>query len=361
MAEASFAERTEPATDKKRADARKKGKVFRSQELNSAAVLVFSALLLSFAGGGMASGIADMARELFGTAGTFRVTAAGARELLVREIVRFGVIALPVLGGVAAAGLALNLAQVGFSFTLEPMMPELARINPLSGIKRVLGSRRSWVELLKNVLKVTLVGYIAWDALQGILADAVTLMDGDPGTIVAYMGHGAISLALKTGLAFLVMAALDYAYQRFEYEKELRMTKQEVKDEAKQQEGDPQVKARVRSIQRRIAYRRMMQDVPTADVVVTNPTHVAVALKYDTEKMSAPKVVASGADLVAQKIREIAAENGVPIVEDRPLARALFQSVEVGEEIPEKLFQAVAQVLAYIYRLKGDAAGWRMN
>ena len=361
MAEASFAERTEPATEKKRADARKKGKVFRSQELNSAAVLVFSALLLSFAGGAMASGIADMARELFGTAGTFRITATGAQELLVREIVRFGAVALPVLAGIALAGLALNVAQVGFSFSFEPMMPDLARVNPLSGMKRVLGSRRSLVELVKNVIKVTLVGYIAWDALQGILGDAVTLMDGDPSTIVAYMGHGAVSLALKTGLAFLVMAALDYAYQRFEFEKEMRMTKQEVKDEAKQQEGDPQVKARVRSIQRRIAYRRMMQDVPTADVVVTNPTHLAVALKYDTGKMSAPKVVAKGAELVAKRIREVAAEHGVPIVEDKPLARTLFQTVEIGEEIPEKMFQAVAQLLAYIYRLKGDTAGLRMN
>jgi len=361
MAEESFAERTEPATDKKRADARKKGKVFRSQELNSAAVLVFSALLLSFAGGAMASGIADMARELFGTAGTLRVTAAGVHELMAREVVRFGAVALPVLAGITLASLALNFAQVGFSFTLEPMMPELGRINPLSGMKRVLGSRRSLVELLKNVIKVTLVGYIAWDALQGILGDAVTLMDGDPSQIVAYMGHGATGLALKTGFAFLVMAALDYAYQRFEYEKEMRMTKQEVKDESRQQEGDPQVKARVRSIQRRIAYRRMMQDVPKADVVVTNPTHVAVALKYDTAKMSAPRVVAKGADLVARKIREVAAEHGVPIVEDRPLARALFTTVEIGEEIPEKLFQAVAQLLAYIYRLKGDAAGWRMN
>ena len=361
MAEASFAERTEPATDKKRADARKKGKVFRSQELNSAAVLFFSAVLLSFAGGAMASGIADMARELFAGAGSWRPTATGAEELLVREIVRFGVIALPVMAGIAAAGLALNFAQVGFTFTFEPMMPEFDRINPLNGIKRVLGSRRAWVELLKNVLKVTLVGYIAWDALSGILADSVTLMDGDPGAIVAYMGRDALALTLKTGLAFLVMAALDYAYQRFEFEKDMRMTKQEVKDESKQMEGDPQVKARVRSIQRRIAYRRMMQDVPTADVVVTNPTHVAVALKYDTERMSAPKVVAKGAELVAQKIREIAAEHGVPIVEDRPLARTLFQSVDVGEEIPEKLFQAVAQLLAYIYRLKGDGAGLRMN
>jgi flagellar biosynthetic protein FlhB len=246
-------------------------------------------------------------------------------------------------------------------FTLEPLMPDFNKVNPLNGIRKVLISRRSLVELLKNVLKVTIVGYIAWDALRGILAETITLMDGDAAGVLSFMARGAMALAFKTGLAFLVLAALDYAYQRFEFGKEMRMTKQEVKEEGKAQEGDPQVKARVRSIQRRIAYRRMMQDVPTADVVVTNPTHIAVAIKYDTEEMSAPKVVAKGAELIARRIREIALEHGVPIIEDRPLARTLYGTVEVGEEIPEKLFQAVAQLLAYIYRLKSDAPGMRMN
>jgi flagellar biosynthesis protein FlhB len=361
MAQESFEDRTEPATGKKRDDARKKGKVFRSQELNSAAVLVFGALILYMTGGAMASGLADMSRELFSSAATYRITAAGVQEVFVRGILHFAVVVLPMLVGLSVVGVALNFAQVGFLFTTEPLMPDFNRVNPLNGIKKVLVSRRSMVELLKNVLKVTVVGYVAWDAMQGILAESITLMDGDPAGVLAFMGRGAMSVGLRTGLAFLVLAALDYAYQRFEFEREMRMTKQEVKDEGKQLEGDPQVKGRIRSIQRRIAYRRMMQDVPAADVVVTNPTHLAVALKYDTEKMSAPKVVAKGADLIARKIKEIALEHGVPIVEDRPLARTLFDSVEVGEEIPEKMFQAVAQLLAYIYRLKSDAAGMRMN
>jgi flagellar biosynthetic protein FlhB len=361
MAQESFEDRTEPATGKKRDDARKKGKVFRSQELNSAAVLVFGALILYMTGGAMASGLADMSRELFASAGAYRITAAGVQEVFVRGILHFAVVVLPMLVGLSVVGVTLNFAQVGFLFTTEPLMPDFNRVNPLNGIKKVLVSRRSMVELLKNVLKVTVVGYVAWDAMQGILAESITLMDGDPAGVLAFMGRGAMSVGLRTGLAFLVLAALDYAYQRFEFEREMRMTKQEVKDEGKQLEGDPQVKGRIRSIQRRIAYRRMMQDVPAADVVVTNPTHLAVALKYDTEKMSAPKVVAKGADLIAKKIKEIALEHGVPIVEDRPLARTLFDSVEVGEEIPEKMFQAVAQLLAYIYRLKSDAAGMRMN
>jgi len=361
MAQESFEERTEPASDKKKDDARKKGKVFRSQELNSAVVLVFGALILYLTGASMASGLAEMTRGLFSSVAVYRITAGGAPDFALGIIVRFGEIVFPLVAGVTVIGLALNFAQVGFMFTLEPLMPDFNRVNPLNGIKKVLVSRRSMVELLKNVLKVIVVGYIAWDAVRGILAETITLMDGDAAGVLSFMAKGAMALAFKTGLAFLVLAALDYAYQKFEFGKEMRMTKQEVKEEGKMLEGDPQVKARVRSIQRRIAYRRMMQDVPTADVVVTNPTHIAVAIKYDTGEMSAPKVVAKGAELIARKIREIALEHGVPIVEDRPLARTLYGTVEVGEEIPEKLFQAVAQLLAYIYRLKSDAPGMRMN
>ena len=361
MGQESSDDRTEPASEKKRDDSRKKGKVFKSQELNSAAVLVFGTLLLYTTGGALASGIADMSRELFSSAATYRITASGVQEAAIRALLHFGLAALPVMGGLCVVGVAFNLAQVGFLFTLDPLMPDFKRINPLTGIKKVLISRRSMVELLKNVLKVSVVGYVAWDALKGMLADSITLMDGDVSSVLSFMVKGAMSIGFRTGLAFLALAAMDYAYQRFEYSREMRMTKQEVKDEGKQMEGDPQVKGRIRSIQRRIAYRRMMQDVPTADVVVANPTHVAVALKYDTAKMSAPRVVAKGAELIARRIREIAIENSVPIIEDIPLARALFQSVEVGEEIPEKMFQAVAQLLAYIYRLKTDAAGIGMN
>ena len=361
MAQESMEDRTEPASGKKREDSRKKGKVSRSQELSSAAVIVFGTLILYVTGGRMAAGLADVSRELFTAAGTYRITAAGVQELALRGVVRFGVIVAPLLAGLVVIGLALNVAQVGFLFTTATLTPDFGKVNPLNGIKKVLVSRRSMVELLKNVLKVTVVGYVAWDALQGILGETITLMDGDPAGVLSFMARGAVAVGFKTGLAFLALAALDYAYQRFEYEKEMRMTKQEVKDEGKQMEGDPAVKGRIRSIQRRIAYRRMMADVPTADVVVANPTHVAVALKYDTEKMSAPKVVAKGAELIAKRIREIAAEHGIPVIEARPLARTLYSSVEVGEEIPEKMFQAVAQLLAYIYRLKSDGAGMRMN
>jgi flagellar biosynthetic protein FlhB len=177
-------------------------------------------------------------------------------------------------------------------------------------------------------------------------------MDSDPAAMLGFIATAGGAVGLKTGLAFLVLAGADYLYQRWEFERDMRMTKQEVKEELRSTEGDPTVKGKVREIQRRIAYRRMMHEVPTASVVITNPTHVAVALRYDPAAMDAPRLVAKGAELVAQKIKEVAREHGVPIVEDRPLARALYASVEIGHPIPEKLFQAVAQVLAYIYRIK---------
>jgi flagellar biosynthetic protein FlhB len=217
------------------------------------------------------------------------------------------------------------------------------------------------VELLKNLLKIAIVGLVAYSALDGLMEESMSLMDTSVASVMAYMTHAAVMIGLKVGIAFLALAAADYMYQRFEYERELRMTKQEVKEELKSQEGDPLIKSRIRSIQRQIAYKRMMQDVPKADVVITNPTHLAVAIKYESSSMSAPKVVAKGADIIAQRIREIAEEHGVPMIEDKPLAQALYKTVDVGEQVPEKLFQAVAQVLAYIYRLKNMMPNYRTN
>jgi flagellar biosynthetic protein FlhB len=208
------------------------------------------------------------------------------------------------------------------------------------------------VELVKGLAKVAILALVAYNATNDVLAEAITLADADAMAIVEFMANAAVAISLKVGLAYFALAGADYAYQKFEYLKQLRMTKQEVKDEAKELEGDPLIKGRIRSIQRQIAYRRMMQDVPKADVVVTNPTHFAVAIKYEVGKMSAPKVVAKGVDLIALRIREVAMEHHVPLVEDKPLAQLLYKTVEIGDQIPEKLFQAVAQVLAYVYRLR---------
>jgi flagellar biosynthetic protein FlhB len=211
------------------------------------------------------------------------------------------------------------------------------------------------------MIKVTIVGIVAFFGIKDVIAEAPTLVESDPSAVMGFLSSAAYSLGVKTGIAFLVLAVVDYFYQRFEHEKELRMSKEEVKEETKSTEGDPMVKGRIRTIQRRIAYRRMMQDVPKADVIVTNPTHLAVALKYSADDMRAPRVVAKGADFIALKIREIAAAHDVPIVEDKPLAQALYRSVDIGQEIPEKMFQAVAQLLAYIYRLKQATHTTAMN
>jgi flagellar biosynthetic protein FlhB len=217
------------------------------------------------------------------------------------------------------------------------------------------------IELLKNIIKILIVGFVAYSSLSGLMEESISLMDSDVAAILGYMTHAGLVVGFKVSLAFLVLAAADYGYQRFEFERELRMTKQEVKEEMKSQEGDPLIKSRIRSVQRQIAYKRMMQEVPKADVVITNPTHLAIAIKYEVGKMTAPKVIAKGADLIAQRIKHIAQEHGIPMIEDRPLAQSLYKTVDVGEEIPEKLFQAVAQVLAYIYRLKKMIPQLRKN
>ncbi len=348
----SAQDRTEPATPKKREDSRQKGSVARSLEVNSALILLAGLLLLSSGGAAMASALAGMSAAIFAGAASVQLTRATVVEYAASGMFFIARVAGPLMFGLMIIGLAASASQVGFLFSVEALKPKWTKINPLSGIARVFFSRRSAVEMVKSLVKVAIVGLVAYAAIDGMLADAVTLLDGDVSGILSFIASGSLSVAAKAGLAFIVLAVLDYLFQRFEHERDLRMTKQEVKEESKMLEGDPLIKSRIRSVQRQIAYKRMMHDVPKSDVVVTNPTHVAVALKYEIGSSGAPKVVAKGAELIAKRIREIATEHGVPIVEDRPLARALYKSVKIGQEIPEKLFHAVAQLLAMIYRMK---------
>jgi flagellar biosynthetic protein FlhB len=361
MAEDSFQEKTEPASGKKREEARSKGKVARSVELNSAMVLLFGLMVLYFGGTALVAGLASIARAAFTRSGSLTLNAENIHHMVSNGMVHVGFLLAPIILGFLVIGLAAGYLQVGFKFSPKVMTPNFAKMNPLTGIKNLLVSRRSLVELVKSIVKIVVVGMVAYRALQDVLAETPKLVDSDPSGLLSFIGQAGFAVGLRTGLAYLVLAAMDFWYQRFEFEKEMRMSKEEVKEETKSTEGDPVVKGRVRSIQRRIAYRRMMQDVPKADVVVTNPTHLAVALRYDVEEMNAPTVVAKGADLVALKIKEIALAHRIPVVEDRPLAQALFRSVDVGGQIPEKLFQAVAQLLAYIYRLKQEQPTFTMN
>jgi flagellar biosynthetic protein FlhB len=245
--------------------------------------------------------------------------------------------------------------QVGFLFTLQPITPKLEKLDMISGLKRLF-SARSAVEMVKDIAKLTLIGAIAFITIKSQFHRFLGLWDAEPVAIMSCILSVSFAIVIRVVIALLIISLLDYLYQRYEYEKKLKMTRQEVKEERKQMDGDPQIKSRVRSLQREMARRRMMQEVPKATVVVTNPTYIAIAIRYEPDEMQTPKVVAKGKRLMAQRIRELAVNAGIPIVEDKPLARAMYDKVEAGSDIPVEFFTAVAEVLAYVYRLKRKRA-----
>ena len=352
MAEESFQEKTEEATPKRREEARRKGQTAKSQELNSAVVLLAALSSLYVLGGMMFDIMAGFTSSTLSQSHTFDFTTMSVRVYMISWAqVFFGSVG-PVLLVVGVAAFVVSISQVGFVVNEEALKFKPNRLDPIQGAKRIV-SMRSLVELAKGILKITIVGAISYWVISPEMSRIALLMDAGVGDIFDYIGKMVFKVGIYTAMALLVMAILDYAYQKFEFNKSIRMTKQEVKEEGKQTEGDPQVRMRIRSLQRENARRRMMDEVPDADVVITNPTHFAVALKYDLDTMATPVVVAKGKNLIAQKIKEIARESGVPMVENKPLAQALFKSVEVGQGIPEDLYRAVAEVLAYVFRLKG--------
>ncbi len=351
---ASSQDKTEEATPHKREESREKGSVARSMEMNSAFILVFGLLILYFGGAALATKIASITQSVLTNSSTIVISTTSVHYYTIQGILVCLYLLAPILLGLLVVGFGASVAQVGFYFAPEALAVKWHKLNPLTGMKKVMISRHAMAEMLKNLLKVGVIGLIAYVSIKGAMGDTLSLMDGDARGILTFLVDSSLSAGFKIGLAFLVLAVFDYLFQRFEFERDIRMTKQEVKEETKTTEGDPFVKGRIRTVQRQIAYKRMMHDVPKADVVVTNPTHVAVALKYEAGKMDAPRVVAKGAELIAQRIKEIARKHDIPIVEDKVLARALFKSVDIGEAIPEKLFQAVAQLLAYIFRMKNS-------
>ncbi len=356
MAEESFQEKTEQATPKRREDARRKGQVARSSELSSIAILMAGLLALSSLGPYMYDQLSLLMVDML-TNGIFVELDASSLPLSIAEwAIGYVRVVGPVVALLVFAALGINYAQVGVLFTLEPLTPKAQRLSPLGGLKRIFSSR-GLVELGKGLFKISAVVFVTYLTISADMDSFLAYMDMGVGQIFALSGDVIVKLAFRIVLLLLVMAILDYAFQRWDYEKNLRMTRQEVREEVKQQEGDPMMRSRIRNLQREMSQRRMMDDVGTADVVVTNPTHVAVALKYDVDAMGAPRVVAKGQRLVAQRIKELAREAGVPLVENKPLARALFKVVRIGEEIPEELFKAVAQVLAFVFQLKRGKAG----
>lgn len=276
---------------------------------------------------------------------------SGVRMLLINMFALVAMVVAPVVLGSLLAGLAGNYFQVGFLFTLDPLKPNFERIDPFAGSKRLF-SRRALAEMLKSLLKITIIGYVGYRTVADDLGRFPGLLGEEAPTVVGFLSELVMRLMLWIGLSMLVLAIADYMYQRWEYDRSLRMTKQQVKEELRQTEGNPEVRQRIRQRQREMARRRMMQDVRKATVVVTNPTHFAVALDYRRDEMSAPAVLAKGQGFIALRIREIAQEADVPVVENPPLARELHRVADVGKEIPADLFQAVAEVLAFVYSLK---------
>lgn len=346
-------ERTEQATPRRLEKARQRGQVFKSMEVISAATLLGAYAGLQTAGPLAWAAIAELAGEVWGHLSRPDLQVDTVVTLLIRMVQAAALAVGPVVGMVLVAGLTANYAQVGFVFSLEPLFPQFSRIDPMSGLQRLF-SKRALVELVKALLKVSIIGYVSYLTVRSDLVHFPELLDAAPAAAAAQAAATTTRVILRVALVMLALAAADWLYQRFEYETSLRMTKQEVKQEHRESEGSPELKQQIRRRQRAAAARRMMHDVPKADVVVTNPTHYAVALRYRPGEAAAPKVLAKGQGFIALRIRDIARQSQVPVVENPPLARALHASVEIGDMVPPELYQAVAEVLAYVYRLRGD-------
>lgn len=350
MAEEQDQERAEQATEKRREDFRKKGEVAQSKEVHTAMMMTAVLLLWYFYLPIFWPNLQKMLAGIWGQAGSFEVTANSLYDLARAIVFQVGLLLAPLLLLVMAVGALASIMQVGFLLTGKPLEPNLNKLNPITGAKKFV-SKRSAVEVVKSMAKVGLVAAVAFKTVYNQFDNSILLVDMPPAGAVFFLGNVAAMVMFKSCGVLIVLALFDYMFVRWEMEQKMKMTKQEQKEEFKETEGDPYLKARIRSIQQDMARKRMMAEVPKADVVITNPTHLSIALKYDRETMDAPQVVAKGADHLAMKIREIASEHAVTMVENVPVARALYK-LEVGQVIQEEMFTAVAEILAYVYGLK---------
>ena len=351
---ATAAEKTERATSKKREDSRKKGTVVKSTEVNTAVILLTGTLALSFTASYFVGNIRFFMTDVFTHATEFEITATNIQGYSYNGILLLLKTVGPILLSIFLLGITANVMQVGFMVSGQALKFELKKISPLSGFKRMF-SAKSVADLVKSIIKIIVVGFLIFSAIKSASEDFIPLMDQNVAYIFAFIGMTMLKISLRASMGIVALAAFDYAFQKWEYEKSLRMTKQEVKEEIKEQEGDPIMKARIRSIQREASRKRMMTEVPKADVVITNPIHYAVALKYKSEEAEAPIVIAKGARKIALKIKEIAKEHGVPIVENPKLAKTIYKMCDLGMQIPLDLYRSVAEILAYVYGLKQKA------
>ncbi len=351
-------EKTEEPTSKKLEDARKEGQVAKSKEIGNAFGILALFLILKIYIGSMGTRFLELFSAVYGQIPSISTLYSGnlpiaALQVLIKSMMlQMIIIAAPIfLVGVVVA-FVCDVAQVKWRPTSKPMQPKFSKLNPMKGFARIC-SPGSLVELLKSVLKLAVIGYMVYSYLKGRIGQIFLLYDISIGQAIELIGDVVIELGIRIAAVYMIIAMLDYAYQKYKFKQDMKMTKQEVKDEYKNQEGDPQVKGKQKQRMREASMRRMMQQLPEADVVITNPTHYAVAIKYDPDKYDAPYVIAKGENYLAQRIKDIARDNEIEIVENKPLARMLYANVEIGGLVPPELYQAVAEVLAFVYHLKG--------
>lgn len=351
MAEESFADRTEQATPRRREEARKKGQVAKSREIPSVVILVVGMSSIFFLGTYIYQKLSEEMVNLLKNIVKINIGFNEIKTLHFEIIWYLLKILSPLFLVLLGVSILSHQVQTRFLFSLEPLRFDFGKINPISGLKRIIG-KHGFIELLKSVLKFLIIAMVGYFIIKKEIDNVLLLINQNLGQIFKYISSVCLNLLLKISSIITVLAILDYIYQRWNYERQLRMTRYELKEEMKLTEGDPLIKSRIRSIQRHLARRRMMAEVPKADVVITNPTHLAVALYYRSKQMKAPKVIAKGAGWIAEKIIEIARSNQIIIVENKFLAQTLYRNVDIGQIIPSDLYQAVADILAYVYKIK---------
>ena len=353
MAEENKDQKTEEASAKRITDAEEKGNFALSKEMTSSVILLAAILSLFLVGQKGPQEMMLLWRAILSELHTVDLSTEELFRVLVLVMKNTFLILSPILLSIMSAGVISNLIQTrGLKISSHPLIPKFNKLNPLKGISRIF-SKNSLNELFKSIFKITIISIISYQTIKGRWDEIPPLMGFDVGQIMIFMGQVSLEIMFKVLVVMIFLSSIDYLFQRYTYLENLRMTKQEVKEERKDTDGNPQIKQRIRQVQLEMARRRMMTAVPDADVVVTNPTHLAVAIKYDVDKYSAPILVAKGAGNIAEKIRTLAEEYDIPLVEDKPLAQVLHKTVEVGQLIPASLYKAVAEILAYVYRLKG--------
>ena len=346
-------DKTEAPTPRRRQEAREQGNVARSQDLSAAVLLLGMLMLLNWYGDGVVKALRAVMGQTLEADSLADLTPAGAIRDAVKSFTHVGMSLMPLFVGGMLIAIAVNLAQVGLHLNTKKLQPNLAALNPIKGLGKLFGGGRGKAQVVISLLKLILVTWTAWSAVGGRIGQIVTAQSLELLPAFALGCELVWDIGIRIGVVLLILALIDYAYQRWRIEQQLKMTKHEVKEEMKRMEGDPKIKSRRRQFALQLLQQKLKKDVPIADVIVTNPTHYAIALKYDAGRNGAPRVIAKGQDFIALRIREIATQAGVPILERPPLARALYKMVDVGHEIPEQFYAAVAEILAYVYELTG--------